>query len=169
MTGSDQIDVAIVGGGPGGVIALYYARQAPIRRPPVRAACQLPDQSTIVRVRPSLTNGSRPRGARSFASFPRRRPRVRFSPANRHRQLNRPCLKSGNNRPRHQFPMAYPTVRAPRDRIACCNISSYFLPRRSAPKWQSAEKRCAGHEPLGKRRRSARQPLRPGMGDRLSN
>jgi hypothetical protein len=25
-------------------------------------ACQLPDQSTIVRVRPSLTDGSRPRG-----------------------------------------------------------------------------------------------------------
>lgn len=31
MTGSDQIDVAIVGGGPGGVIALYYARQAGLK------------------------------------------------------------------------------------------------------------------------------------------
>jgi hypothetical protein len=38
---------------------------------PGRAACQLPDQSTIIRVRPSLTDGSRPRGARSFASFAR--------------------------------------------------------------------------------------------------
>ena len=28
MTASNQVDVAIVGGGPGGVIALYYARQA---------------------------------------------------------------------------------------------------------------------------------------------
>ena len=28
MRGSDEIDVAIVGGGPGGIIALYYARQA---------------------------------------------------------------------------------------------------------------------------------------------
>jgi len=35
---------------------------------PGRAACQLPDQSTIVRVRASLTDGSRPWGARSFAS-----------------------------------------------------------------------------------------------------
>jgi len=32
------------------------------------AACQLPDQSTIIRVRPSLTGSSRPRGARSIAS-----------------------------------------------------------------------------------------------------
>ena len=30
---------------------------------PGRAACQLPDQSTIIRVRSSLTDGSRPRGA----------------------------------------------------------------------------------------------------------
>ena len=36
---------------------------------PGRAACQLPDQSTIIRVRPSLTDSSRPRGARSIASF----------------------------------------------------------------------------------------------------
>ena len=36
---------------------------------PGRAACQLPDQSTIIRVRPSLTGSSRPRGARSFASL----------------------------------------------------------------------------------------------------
>jgi cation diffusion facilitator CzcD-associated flavoprotein CzcO len=28
MRGSEEIDVAIVGGGPGGIIALYYARQA---------------------------------------------------------------------------------------------------------------------------------------------
>src|SRR5215510_3484393 len=35
---------------------------------PGRVACQLPDQSTIIRVRPSLTGSSRPRGARSFAS-----------------------------------------------------------------------------------------------------
>jgi cation diffusion facilitator CzcD-associated flavoprotein CzcO len=28
MGGSEEIDVAIVGGGPGGIIALYYARQA---------------------------------------------------------------------------------------------------------------------------------------------
>jgi cation diffusion facilitator CzcD-associated flavoprotein CzcO len=28
MSGSDEIDVAIVGAGPGGIIALYYARQA---------------------------------------------------------------------------------------------------------------------------------------------
>jgi hypothetical protein len=34
-----------------------------------RAACQLPDQSTIIRVRPSLTGSSRPWGARSIASF----------------------------------------------------------------------------------------------------
>jgi len=31
MTGSDQTDVAIVGGGPGGIIALYYARQAGLK------------------------------------------------------------------------------------------------------------------------------------------
>ncbi len=31
MTGSDQIDVAIVGGGPGGIIALYYANQAGLK------------------------------------------------------------------------------------------------------------------------------------------
>ena len=36
---------------------------------PGRAACQLPDQSTIIRVRPSLTDSSRPRGARSIASL----------------------------------------------------------------------------------------------------
>jgi hypothetical protein len=36
---------------------------------PDRAACQLPDQSTIIRVRPSLTDSSRPRGARSIASL----------------------------------------------------------------------------------------------------
>ena len=36
---------------------------------PGRAACQLPDQSTIIRVRPSLSDSSRPRGARSIASF----------------------------------------------------------------------------------------------------
>jgi hypothetical protein len=36
---------------------------------PGRVACQLPDQSTIIRVRPSLTDSSRPRGARSNASF----------------------------------------------------------------------------------------------------
>src|SRR5277367_3131729 len=35
---------------------------------PGRAACQLPDQSTIIRVRPSLTDSSRPRGARSMQS-----------------------------------------------------------------------------------------------------
>src|SRR5713226_4130621 len=35
---------------------------------PGRAACQLPDQSTIIRVRASLTDSSRPRGARSIAS-----------------------------------------------------------------------------------------------------
>ena len=35
---------------------------------PGRAACQLPDQSTIIRVRPSLTGSSRPWGARSFTS-----------------------------------------------------------------------------------------------------
>src|SRR6202035_2841235 len=35
---------------------------------PSRAACQLPDQSTIIRVRPSPTDSSRPRGARSIAS-----------------------------------------------------------------------------------------------------
>ena len=39
---------------------------------PGRAACQLPDQSTIIRVRPSLTDSSRPRGARSWAPFARR-------------------------------------------------------------------------------------------------
>src|SRR5262245_27639102 len=33
---------------------------------PRRAACQLPDLSTIIRVRSSLTDGSRPRGARSI-------------------------------------------------------------------------------------------------------
>src|SRR5450755_4141888 len=37
---------------------------------PGRAACQLPDQSTIIRVRPSLTDSSRPRGAWSNASVP---------------------------------------------------------------------------------------------------
>jgi cation diffusion facilitator CzcD-associated flavoprotein CzcO len=31
MTDSDQLDVAIVGGGPGGVIALYYATQAGLK------------------------------------------------------------------------------------------------------------------------------------------
>jgi cation diffusion facilitator CzcD-associated flavoprotein CzcO len=31
MVASDQMDVAIVGGGPGGVIALYYARQAGLK------------------------------------------------------------------------------------------------------------------------------------------
>jgi cation diffusion facilitator CzcD-associated flavoprotein CzcO len=31
MTGSDQTDVAIVGGGAGGIIALYYARQAGLK------------------------------------------------------------------------------------------------------------------------------------------
>src|SRR5271156_6573161 len=36
---------------------------------PGRAACQLPDQSTIIRVRPSLTDSSRPRGARPIASL----------------------------------------------------------------------------------------------------
>jgi hypothetical protein len=36
---------------------------------PGRAAWQLPDQSTIIRVRPSLTDGLRPWGARSIASF----------------------------------------------------------------------------------------------------
>ena len=45
--------------------------------------------------------------------------------------------------------MAYPTVRAPRDsdKALLQYFKLYFLPRRSAPKWQSAEKRCAGHEP----------------------
>jgi hypothetical protein len=38
---------------------------------PGRAACQLADQSTFIRVRPFLTDSSRPRAARSFASFPR--------------------------------------------------------------------------------------------------
>jgi hypothetical protein len=46
---------------------------------PGRAACQLPDQSTIIRVRPSLTDSSRPRGARSIASFGRGR-HVCFTP-----------------------------------------------------------------------------------------
>jgi hypothetical protein len=41
---------------------------------PGRAACQLPDQSTIIRVRGSLTDSSRPRGARSLASISRCRP-----------------------------------------------------------------------------------------------
>jgi len=31
MFESDEIDAAIVGGGPGGIIALYYARQAGLR------------------------------------------------------------------------------------------------------------------------------------------
>ena len=31
MTGSDRFDVVIVGGGPGGIIALYYARQAGLK------------------------------------------------------------------------------------------------------------------------------------------
>src|SRR5580692_4647938 len=31
MSASDEIDVAVVGGGPGGVIALHYARQAGLR------------------------------------------------------------------------------------------------------------------------------------------
>ena len=35
-------------------------------RCPAGAACQLPDQSTIIRVRPSLTDSSRPWGARSI-------------------------------------------------------------------------------------------------------
>src|SRR5262249_3651586 len=47
---------------------------------PGRAACQLPDQSTIIRVRSSLTDSSRPRGARSLASFLARLPDVCFSP-----------------------------------------------------------------------------------------
>jgi hypothetical protein len=34
---------------------------------PGRAACQLPDQSTIIRVRSSLTDSSRPWGARSIS------------------------------------------------------------------------------------------------------
>ena len=34
---------------------------------PDQAACQLPDQSTFIRVRPSLTGSSRPWGARSKA------------------------------------------------------------------------------------------------------
>jgi hypothetical protein len=58
---------------------------------PSRAACQLPDQSTIIRVRPSLTGSSRPRGARSNASvwpsvddFRARRNVALYSCARRH-------------------------------------------------------------------------------------
>ena len=47
---------------------------------PGRAACQLPDQSTIIRVRPSLTDSSRPRGARSIASFWSSTDHFQFSP-----------------------------------------------------------------------------------------
>ena len=50
---------------------------------PDRAACQLPDQSTIIRVRPSLTGSSRPRGARSFASVWPDHGDFRSSPAER--------------------------------------------------------------------------------------
>jgi hypothetical protein len=48
---------------------------------PGRAACQLPDQSTIIRVRPSLTDSSRPRGARSKASILACPPYVRLADA----------------------------------------------------------------------------------------
>ena len=50
---------------------------------PGRAACQLPDQSTIIRVRSSLTDSSRPRGARSFASVWRCPSHFRFTPHSR--------------------------------------------------------------------------------------
>src|ERR1019366_5413452 len=59
-------------------------RRAPTQPVPRPAACQLPDQSTIIRVRPSLTDSSRPRGARSIASIPRCTRRVRSSPDNGH-------------------------------------------------------------------------------------
>src|SRR3981189_2365780 len=36
---------------------------------PSRAACQLPDLSTIIRMRSSLTDGSRPRGALPFSDL----------------------------------------------------------------------------------------------------
>jgi hypothetical protein len=69
---------------------------------PGRAACQLPDQSTIIRVRPSLTDSSRPRGARSFASVWPRTDDFRSTPINRHRYRASACLKCANKRLMHR-------------------------------------------------------------------
>src|SRR5205807_562663 len=60
---------------------------------PDRAACQLPDQSTIIRVRPSLTGSSRPRGARSIASVCPDHVDLRSTPVNGHSQEMRAGLK----------------------------------------------------------------------------
>ena len=60
---------------------------------PGRAACQLPDQSTIIRVRPSLTDSSRPRGARSIASVWSDHGDFRTTPVNGHSQDRLACLK----------------------------------------------------------------------------
>ena len=72
---------------------------------PGRAACQLPDQSTIIRVRPSLTGSSRPRGARSFTSFRARDMNFRFTPPTRS-QLRSQLLTSRARR-RHQLICGY--------------------------------------------------------------
>jgi hypothetical protein len=64
---------------------------------PGRAACQLPDQSTIIRVRPSLTDSSRPRGARSLASVRPAADYFRSSPNCGHRALGPPLPKGANS------------------------------------------------------------------------
>jgi hypothetical protein len=76
---------------------------------PSRAACQLPDQSTFIRVRPSLTDSSRPRGARSFASFWPSADHFRSSPGNGHRQGGPARPKSANRR--HSIRTPHPTRR----------------------------------------------------------
>jgi hypothetical protein len=70
---------------------------------PGRAACQLPDQSTIIRVRPSLTDSSRPRGARSIASFWPSADLFRSAPNSGHSQRRSACLKGAMSGLMHRY------------------------------------------------------------------
>jgi hypothetical protein len=93
---------------------------------PGRAACQLPDQSTIIRVRPSLTGSSRPRGARSIASVWPSVDDFRSSPVNGRRQgqgsMSQKCHKryshGGGQRPFRPDRRIKPTCRHLADRTA---------------------------------------------------
>ena len=72
---------------------------------PGRAACQLPDQSTIIRVRPSLTDSSRPRGARSFASVGQPAADFCSTPVNRHRLIGPADVV--RSKPEHGAPTSF--------------------------------------------------------------
>ena len=76
---------------------------------PGRAACQLPDQSTIIRVRPSLTDSSRPRGAVTLVvtrtSTTVSSAARSYPPGNRRRCTSCHALRSSRRRPVQEKPL----------------------------------------------------------------